>query len=128
MQQHVRQMMSPGLETVKLTIQHVRNRGQRMPIGSMDMREGPLNSIETEAFRDPWILANVLIVVVVDELMPQCLAEDNPDNSHKENTDHAGNNPFPGSARRGPRRSAVTRNFFPPDRIWHEEKRLENRR
>jgi len=90
MQQHVRQMMSPRLETVKLTIQHVRNGGQRMPIGSMHMSEGPLNPVEGETVRDPWILANVLIVVVVDELVPKRLAKRNPDNARKQNADDAG--------------------------------------
>ena len=55
----------------------------------MHMGEGPSNPLQAEAVRDPWILVNILIVVVVDELVPERLAEDNPDNCHKENTDNA---------------------------------------
>src|SRR5438876_8884456 len=126
MQQHVRQMMSPRLETVELTIQHVRNGGKRMPVISMHMGEGPLNPLEGETVRDPWIFVYVLIVVVVDKLVPNGLAEDDPDNSRKKNADHAGDDPLTGSARRGLRRRTATRNFFPPDRVWHEKERLES--
>ena len=99
MQQDVCQMMSPRLETEKLTIQHVRNRGKRMPVVRMHMSEGPLNPVEGEAVCDPWILVNVLIVVVIDKLVPEGLAEDDPDNSHKKNTDNAGDERLAGSAR-----------------------------
>src|SRR5205809_397596 len=117
MQQDVRQMMSPWLETVKLTIKHVRNGGQRMPVVSMHMRESPLNPVNRETVRDSWIFVDVLIVVVVDELVPKGLAEDDPDNSHKENTDYAGDHPLTGSAGRRPRRRAAARKLFPPGRI-----------
>src|SRR5438477_13090314 len=89
MQQDIRQMMSLRLETVKLTIQHVRDGGKGMPVISMHMGEGPLNPLEGETVRDPWIFVYVLIVIVVDELVPNGLAEDDPDNCHKEHTDDA---------------------------------------
>jgi len=95
-------MMSPRLETVKLTIQHVRNGGKRMPVVSMHMGEGPLNPLEGETVRDPWILVYVLIVIVVNELVPEGLAEDDPDNCHKENTDDASDDPLTIRARRNP--------------------------
>src|SRR5205809_7098054 len=116
MQQDVRQLMSPWLESVKLTIQHVRNGGHRMPVVSMHMRESPVNPVNRETVRDSWILVDVLIVVIVDELVPKGLAEDDPDNSHKENTDDGSDNPLTGSARRRSRRRAAARNFFPPGR------------
>ena len=50
-----------------------------MPVVGMHMSEGPLNPVEGEAVRDPWILVDVVIVVVVDELVPEGLAEDGPD-------------------------------------------------
>src|SRR5205085_8425742 len=117
MQQHVRQMMSPRLETIKLTIQHVRNSGQRMPVVGMHMGEGPLNPVNGETIRDPWIFVNVLIVVVVDELVPKGLAEDDPDNSRQENTDYANDDPLTGSADRGLRSCAAFRKTFPSYRI-----------
>ena len=61
------------------------------------------------------------MIIVVNELVLKGLAEDDPDNCHKENRDNDRNDPFTGSARRGPPGCAATRSFFPPDRIWHEK-------
>ena len=89
MQQDVRQMMSPRLEAVKLTIQHVRNGGKRMPVVSMHMGEGPLHPVEAKTAPDSRISENIGIVIVVDELVPQSLAKNDPDNCHQENRDDA---------------------------------------
>ena len=127
MQQHIRQMMSPWLETVKLTIQHVRNGGQRMPVVSVHMRESPLNPVQGETVHDPWIFGNVLIVVVVDELVPEGLAKDDPDNSHKENRDDASDEAAVNTRRRLRRRAAF-RSLVPSCRISHSKERLESRK
>ena len=119
MQQHVRQMMSPRPETVEFAIQHVRNRGQRMPVVGMHMREGPLHPVESKAARDPWIFVHVLVIIVVDELVPEGLAEDDPDNSHKEETN---TDPLFVSAGTGPRSCVPFRSLFPPYRISHSKK------
>ena len=71
MEQDIRPMMPPWLESVELTIQHVRQEGEGMPVIDGDSAEGPLNSISGEAAGDPRILVNVIIVIVVDELMSQ---------------------------------------------------------
>src|SRR5438552_13205562 len=127
MQQDIRQMMSPRLETVELTIQHVRNGSQRMPVVRMHMGEGPLNPLEGETVRDPWILVYVLIVVVVDKLVPNGLAEDDPDNCHKDSADHAGNDPVTDRPRRRRCSRAASGSHFPSYRISHSTKRLESR-
>ena len=39
----VSQMMSPRLKPVKLAVQHMRDRGERVPVGRVNMGAGPLN-------------------------------------------------------------------------------------
>src|SRR5436190_6418441 len=93
-------MMIARLLSVKATIQHVRNRRKRMPVGSMHMCEGPSNPLEGETVRDLRIFENVLKVVQVDEVVPKGLAEDDPDNCHKDRADDASYDPFTISGRR----------------------------
>src|SRR5689334_2478919 len=80
-------MMSPRLETIQLTIHHVRNGRNRVPVVGVHMGEGPSNSSETKAIGDPRIIVNILIIVVINELVPERLAKHNPDNTDKENAD-----------------------------------------
>ena len=87
MQQDVRQMMSPRLEAVELAIEHVRDGGERMPVGSMNMSERPLDRAKREPIRDLGILVNVLPVIIADELMVNDLPEGHPDDCRKENAD-----------------------------------------
>ena len=87
MEQDIRPMMPPRLESVELTIQHVRQEGEGMPVIDRNSAEGPLNSISGQARGDPRILVNVIIVVVVDEVMPQGLAKDDPDDQREEKRD-----------------------------------------
>ena len=60
-----------------------------MPIARMYMGEGPANSSQTKSTRDPWILIDILMIIIVDELMSKCLTENDPDDSHQKNTDKA---------------------------------------
>ena len=99
MQPDVRPMMSPWLKTVELAIQHVRQRGERMPVVGMHTGEGPPNSVRREARADPRILVNVFVVVVVDELVSQRLAKDNPHDRHEQETDETGENGIAPSTR-----------------------------
>jgi hypothetical protein len=50
MKQNVGQMMAPRLEPVQLAIQHVRDRGERVPVGGVNMGEGPLNIARSDTF------------------------------------------------------------------------------
>ena len=92
-----------------------------MPVASMYMRESPLNPVQGETVRDSWIFVDVLIIVIVHELVSEGLTKDDPDNSKKKNTDQASDDSLTGGARRRPHRRAATRDFFPPDRLWHEK-------
>ena len=90
MKQNVSQMMSPGLESVELAIQHVRDRGKRMPVGRVNMGEGPLDIARGETADYSWIIVNVRTIVVVHEVVVQRLAKRNPDNACEQNADNAG--------------------------------------
>jgi hypothetical protein len=70
---------------------------------------------------------NVIIVIVINEVVSKGLAEDDPDQDHKQNTDQTGHEPLTSIGRR----RAITRNafwiFFPPDRIAHFEQEIKNK-
>ena len=70
-----------------------------MPIARMYMGEGPANSSQTKSTRDPWILIDILMIIIVDELMSKRLTEHDPDNRHKEKTNNDDTGPFLTSTR-----------------------------
>ena len=41
----------------------------------MNMGKRPVNAFEAETVRDPWIPINVLVVIIVDEVVPDCLTK-----------------------------------------------------
>ena len=90
MQQNVSQMVSPRIQLIKLTIQHVRDGGERMPVRRMNVGKSPPDPVERETVRDFWIFVNVFVVVVVDELVPKRLAEGDPNYGRQENADDTG--------------------------------------
>ncbi len=106
-------MVSPRLETIELTVQHVRDGGERMPVVSMHTGEGPLNAAERETIGNPWISVNVNVVVIIYELMIKRLAKGDPDDSRKENTDDAGDHTPILRARTATPSCADHRSFFP---------------
>src|ERR1051325_7909322 len=93
-------MMSPRLNTIKLAIQHMRDRGKGMPIARMHMGERPLNPIEPEATGDFWILVNVLLIVVIDKLVPNRLPKDQKDERGEESTNNRYDDGFTTGSRR----------------------------
>ena len=83
MEQDVGQMVSAGPETVDLAVEHVGEPGQRVPIAGMVV-EGPRDPLEAQAARDLGVLVDVLIVIEVDELVPNCLGENEQDCQEQE--------------------------------------------
>ena len=70
-------MVSAGvIQSVELAIQHVGEPSQRVPVAGMEVRKGPDDSRGGEAAGNLRIIADILVVVVVDELVPNRLAED----------------------------------------------------
>ena len=92
-------MMPPGLEPVKLTIQHVRDDGERLPVASAEMSEGPLHIIKSKTAGYSWIGINERTIVVIHELVTKGLAKRDPDDADKQNGDHGGQQPVTTSVR-----------------------------
>ena len=72
------EMMSARIQTIKLTVQHMGNPGQRMPVGGMEMGEGPDDSLDRQTARDLRILIDIVAVIKIDELVMNRLAKDQP--------------------------------------------------
>src|SRR5205085_6963689 len=89
-----------------------------MPIASMHMGEGPLNPLEGEAVRDPRILVNVFLVVIVNKLVPKCLTKDNQNDCPKEEADNAWKTDNAGARRKLDSAAALQRSFL-PQTIFH---------
>ena len=75
MKQNVDKVMSPRFQTEKLTVQHVRQHGQRMPIGADRVRERPFDPLPAQTAQDMRILGYISLVVEVDEVMVHCRPE-----------------------------------------------------
>ena len=54
-----------------------------MPVVKVNMREGPDNVVPAQALGDDRIFINVKLIIVVYEVMADCLAEYNPDGGGK---------------------------------------------
>ena len=76
MQTDIDQMMSAGIQTEKLAIDHVGNRGQWMPVLRMNMSKGPDDTAPGQPGLDIRILENIRAVVVVNEIEVPGLEED----------------------------------------------------
>src|SRR6266542_4774395 len=76
----------PGrLQSVQLTIQHVRNDCQRVPISTNSVCECPPYVLQRKAPRYFRIIVNIEFVVVVDEIVCKRLTENQP-GDHGENS------------------------------------------
>ena len=51
-QEHVGQMMAAGLQVIKLAVQHVREPGQRVPVGGVERGDRPGDSLAGQALLD----------------------------------------------------------------------------
>src|SRR4030095_11473149 len=77
-QKNICEMMSGRLQTVQLTIQHVRNDRERMPVTTYSVRKGPKHALRRKPCGDLSVLVNILWVVVGDELVRYGLTENQP--------------------------------------------------
>ena len=76
MQTDIDQMMSAGIQTEKLAIDHVGNRRQWMPVLRMHMSKGPDHATPGQPGPDIRVLENVRAVIVVNEIEVRSLEED----------------------------------------------------
>ena len=86
MQEHIGDVVPSGPQSVELTVQQMRQPGQRMPIRAMFVGEDPGDAGERQPVGHLGILSNVHIVIIVDEFMAGGLAEDQRHGQQQENT------------------------------------------
>jgi hypothetical protein len=79
MEKDTRKMVAAGIEAEELKIQHVRERGKRMPVSRVGLSEGQADAIERKARGHDRTFINVILIVISDELVPKGLAKDQPD-------------------------------------------------
>ena len=87
MQQHVAQMMPPRVQPIHLTVEHVGERCERIPVSAMNMSERPENPFRVETVGDLRIVIHILVVIVLDEAKPEGLAENGPYRQRQRNAD-----------------------------------------
>jgi len=87
-------MMSARPETKKPAIQHVRKPSYRMPVTDLGKSKRPQNSFASKSGSNGWVLINVDVVIIIDESMPNGLAECDPDERRQKNADTLDNGPF----------------------------------
>ena len=63
------------------------NPGQRVPVGGVDLGKRPDNPLERQSPGNFRVFIHVIIVVVIDKVMPQRLAEDQPCDHRQKNAD-----------------------------------------
>ena len=85
-------MMPAGVEAVELAVQHVGQRGERVPVGVVSVGKRPDDTRGGQAAFNLRIFVYVNVVIEVDEIMAGGLAEDDPDGNGKEHA-HAEGDP-----------------------------------
>src|ERR1041384_3229197 len=78
MEKHVGEMMPARLQPEQLTIEHVRERGQRMPVARVRVRKRPDHIAEAQSSAHDRVLVDVNVIVEVNEIMPKRLPEHDP--------------------------------------------------
>jgi len=80
-------MMRAWIQAEQLAIEHVRHRRERMPVLGMNMGEGPLDSGPRQPRAHVRIVEHVKRIVVINELVTECLPEHRPRKRDQKNTD-----------------------------------------
>jgi len=101
--QNAGQMMPTRVQTVELAIQHVGECGERMPVGLMRVGEGPGDAGAGETAFGHRVLVNIDVIVEIDELVLEGLAENEPDQGGEREADAHGCPPASRRGRRGRR-------------------------
>ena len=86
-QQQIGGVVSAGVRSVELVVQNVGEPRQRMPVAGMAGCEGPADFLGDRTLNDMRIFVDVFVVVVVDELVMDRLAEDQSNRQQQETAD-----------------------------------------
>ena len=87
MPKNVDQMMRTGIDPEELTIEHVRNRRERMPVLRMNVGKCPSDSVPAQSGANMRVVVNIKRIVVVDELMARGLGKHAPGNRNQKRDD-----------------------------------------
>jgi hypothetical protein len=71
-------VMPARFQPVQLAIKHVCDCCEGMPVFRVNMRECPRNIAQTDTTGDPGILIDVLRIIIVNEIVPECLTKHGP--------------------------------------------------
>ena len=87
MKKHIRKVMSTGVQSEQLAIEHMRNTRQRVPVSRMKMGKNSNHAVEREALDDARIFININVVIEIDEIVPECSPKDQPDDCNQTERD-----------------------------------------
>jgi hypothetical protein len=76
MKKDVGQVMSLGIKAIELTVQHMRQLAQRVPVGSVGGSESPDNAVGAQTFLYVDVLSDIDRIIQVDEVVITHLPED----------------------------------------------------
>ena len=85
--ENIHKMMGAWIQAEQLAIEHVRDGRERMPVLRMNMGERPPDAAPGQACAHMHVVEHVKRIVVVNELMPKCLAENRPGERNQKNAD-----------------------------------------
>jgi hypothetical protein len=85
MKKNTCEMMSTGVPAEDLAVQHVRQGRDRVPVMRMTMGERPLDSMQCDTARYEWISIDVNVIIIVDEIVSECLTKHEPDYRSQKN-------------------------------------------
>src|SRR5262245_28587454 len=85
-QKNIGEMMPAGVQPVQLAIQHVRNSRDWVPVTGYCVGKAPNDPSQRQPCGDVPIRIDIMWVVEADELMSQGLAENQPRDGGKNNT------------------------------------------
>ncbi len=83
-QQDIGPMVPAGAEPIELAVQLMRETGERMPVRTMAVGKDPGDAGDRQPVRHVGILINVFVIIIVDELVADRLAEDQSHRQQKQ--------------------------------------------
>ena len=78
-------MVTAGFQAVELNVHHVGDFVQRSPMAIIAMGKHPRNAFHAHAVRKDWVLENKKIIIEVNGLIIQRLAENDPYGRRQQN-------------------------------------------
>ncbi|MGD0745848.1 MAG: hypothetical protein ABSA45_11910 [Verrucomicrobiota bacterium] len=82
------EMMSGGVQTIKLAIQHVGKPSHWMPVARMEAK-GPFHGVPRESLLHEWILRHIILVIKIDKIVSENWNEGRESDDRQGQTDKA---------------------------------------